>query len=95
MGLDYRLLGPLEVVGAGEPLRLGGRKQRAVLAILLLHANRVVAVEEIAEGLYERDVPATAVGQVRDHVSQLRKLFADDGSTLETQAPGYVLRVDR
>jgi WD40 repeat protein/DNA-binding SARP family transcriptional activator len=100
MGLEFRVLGPLEVVGAAGPVRLGGRKQRAVLAILLLHANRVVPVEEIASGLYGEDAPATAVGQVRDHVSQLRKLFANggsatDGSILETRAPGYLLRVER
>jgi WD40 repeat protein/DNA-binding SARP family transcriptional activator len=99
MSLEFRVLGPLEVVGAAGPVRLGGRRQRAVLAILLLHANRVVPVDEIAQDLYGDDTPATAVGQVRDHVSQLRKLFlhgaATDGSILETQAPGYMLHVER
>src|SRR5262245_32289179 len=98
MSLEFRVLGPLEVVGGAGPVRLGGRRQRAVLAILLLHANRVVPVDEIAHDLYGDDTPATAVGQVRDHVSQLRKLFANgaatDGSILETQAPGYLLRVE-
>ena len=76
---------------AGD-LRLGGPRQRAVLAILLLDANRVVPVERIVAELYGDAPPPTAVGQVRDHVSQLRKLLANE-SVLETRAPGYLLRV--
>ena len=45
--LEFRLLGPLEVVADGSPISLGGRKQRATLAILLLHANRVVSVDRL------------------------------------------------
>jgi WD40 repeat protein/DNA-binding SARP family transcriptional activator/energy-coupling factor transporter ATP-binding protein EcfA2 len=96
--LEFRILGPIEVVSAGTVVRLGGRRQRAVLAILLLRANQVVPVERLAEDLYGGgNAPATAVGQVRDHVSQLRKLLAANGngaSPLETRAPGYVLRVE-
>ncbi len=99
MALEFRVLGPLEVVGAAGQVRLGGRKQRGVLAILLLHWNQVVPVDEIAHDLYGENPPATAVAQVRDHVSQLRKLFGDgaatNGSILETHAPGYLLRVAR
>ena len=100
MSLEFRVLGPIEVVRDAGPVRLGGRKQRGVLAILLLHANQVVPVDEIASDLYGEDVPATAVAQVRDHVSQLRRLLADgdtetDGSILETRTPGYLLRVER
>src|SRR5919201_442594 len=94
MALDFRILGPLEVVREASVLRLGGPKQRAVLAILLLHTNRVVPVERLAEDLYGDGVPATAVNQVRDHVSQLRKLLAADASILETRSPGYVLNVE-
>ncbi len=95
MGLDFRILGPVEVAGDAGLLKLGGPRQRAVLAILLLHANRVVPVEQIANELYGGDAPATAVGQVRDHVSQLRKLLAVDsaGVRLETRPPGYLLQV--
>jgi WD40 repeat protein/DNA-binding SARP family transcriptional activator len=98
MAIDFRILGPIEAADDGAPIKLGGPKQRAVLTILLLQANRVVAVEQIADGLYGEAVPATAVAQVRDHVSQLRKLLGprqDDGggSMLETHAPGYLLRV--
>jgi WD40 repeat protein/DNA-binding SARP family transcriptional activator len=98
--IDFRILGPLEVAVDGEVMRLGGPKQRAVLAILLLHANRVVPVDQVADDLYAGDAPATAVAQVRDHVSQVRKLLGQsrgdkiDGSILETHPPGYLLRVE-
>jgi WD40 repeat protein/DNA-binding SARP family transcriptional activator/energy-coupling factor transporter ATP-binding protein EcfA2 len=99
MRIDFRILGPIEVADETAALRLGGPRQRAVLAILLLQANRVVAVEQIADDLYNDAVPATGVAQVQDHVSQLRKLFGQrrgvDGAEqiLETRSPGYMLRV--
>jgi WD40 repeat protein/DNA-binding SARP family transcriptional activator len=94
MGVEFRILGPLEVVAGNGPVKLGGRRQRGVLAILLLRANQVVPVEQLADELYDGAAPATAAGQVRDHVSQLRKLLGPDAeSILETQAPGYVLRI--
>jgi WD40 repeat protein/DNA-binding SARP family transcriptional activator len=97
--LQFRILGPIEVVGAAGAIRLGGRRQRAVLAILLLRANQVVPVERLADDLYGGGAPATAVGQVRDHVSQLRKALDVNGdgtaaSPLETRAPGYLLRTE-
>jgi DNA-binding SARP family transcriptional activator len=97
--IDFRILGPIEAAGDAGAIKLGGPKQRAVLTILLLNANRVVPVEQIVEDLYGDDSPATAVAQIRDHVSQLRRLFGQkrggetDDSMLETRAPGYVLRV--
>jgi WD40 repeat protein/DNA-binding SARP family transcriptional activator len=90
--LEFLVLGPIEVVGDAGAIKLGGRRQRAVLAILLLEANHVVPVEQIADGLYGEAPPATAVAQVRDHVSQLRRLLGQD--LLETHAPGYLLRVE-
>src|SRR2546430_17738622 len=70
--LEFRLLGPLEVVADGSPISLGGRKQRATLAILLLHANRVVSVDRLADDLYEGAPPVTAVTQVKRQISDLR-----------------------
>jgi WD40 repeat protein/DNA-binding SARP family transcriptional activator len=99
MAIEFRILGPIEVADDAGAIKLGGPRQRAVLAILLLHANRVVPVEQIAEDLYGDALPATAVAQVQDHVSQLRKLLGQTGGTgagesiLETRAPGYLLRV--
>jgi DNA-binding SARP family transcriptional activator len=97
--LEFRILGPLEVVGETGALRLGGRKRRAVLAILLLNANRVVPIDRLADDLYGDATPATAVTQLQGHVSQLRKLLDPDrpagapGSLLETREPGYLIRV--
>ena len=90
--LEYRILGPLEVVGDQGPLRLGGPKQRATLAILLLSANRVVSVERLAEDLYAGATPVTAVTQVQRQISELRKVIGPS-SGIETRSPGYVIRV--
>jgi len=89
--LEYRVLGPLEVVGARGEIRLGGTKQRATLAILLLNANRVVSVDQLADDLYAGSPPVTAVSQVQRQVSELRKVLGDPGA-IETRPPGYVLR---
>jgi DNA-binding SARP family transcriptional activator len=90
--LEYRILGPVEVVGEHGPLRLGGPKQRATLAILLLHANRVVSVERLADDLYAGATPVTAVTQVQRQISELRKLLGAS-SGIETRSPGYVIRL--
>jgi DNA-binding SARP family transcriptional activator len=89
--LEFRILGPLEVVGDDGPIALGGPKQRATLAILLLDANRVVSVERLADGLYSGAAPVTAVTQVQRQISELRKILG--ASAIETRAPGYVLRL--
>ena len=95
MGVEFRILGPLEVTSDGGPIRLGGPKQRAVLAVLLLRANEVVPVEQLVDALYDGAAPATAAGQVRDHVSQLRKgLGPEAESILETRSPGYLIHVE-
>jgi len=90
--LDFRILGPLEVVGDEGAVRLGGPKQRATLAILLLDANRVVSVERLADDLYAGAVPVTAVTQVQRQISDLRKALPE--ALIETKAPGYVIHVD-
>jgi DNA-binding SARP family transcriptional activator len=90
--LQYRILGPLEVVGEQGPVRLGGQKQRATLAILLLSANRVVSVERIADDLYAGATPVTAVTQVQRQISELRKLLGSS-SGIETRSPGYLIRL--
>ena len=88
--LDFRILGPLEVADDDRPVRLGGPKQRATLAILLLNANRVVSIERLADDLYAGAAPATAVAQVQRQISELRKALGAADSVV-TQAPGYVL----
>jgi DNA-binding SARP family transcriptional activator len=88
---EFGILGPLEVRRNDEELDLGGRNQRAVLAMLLLHANRVVSIEHLSEELYAGDPPVTAVTQVHRQVSELRKVVGQ--SALETRPPGYLIRV--
>ena len=72
--------------------RLGGPRQRATLAILLLNANRVVSVDQLAEQLYAGAPPVTAVTQVQRQISELRRTLGS-ASAIETRAPGYVLHV--
>jgi len=90
--LEFRILGPLEVLADGRPLNIGGQKQRAVLAMLLLKPNRVVAAGRLMDAVWEDDPPDTATKAIQVYVSQLRKLLGSD--RLETKAPGYRLRID-
>jgi DNA-binding SARP family transcriptional activator len=90
--LEFRILGPLEVVGEHGPVRLGGPKQRATLAILLLNVNRVVSVDRLADDLYSGAAPVTAVTQVQRQISELRKALGAE-SLIETRSPGYVIRL--
>jgi DNA-binding SARP family transcriptional activator len=90
--LEFRILGPLEVVGERGPIRLGGAKQRATLAILLLSANRVVSVDRLADDLYAGAAPVTALKQVQRQVSELRKALRL-ASAIETRSPGYAIRL--
>jgi DNA-binding SARP family transcriptional activator len=89
--LQYRLLGPLEVAG-DHVVQLGGPKQRATLALLLLNANRVVSVDRLADDLYAGAAPATALKQVQRQISDLRKLLGSP-SLIETRSPGYAIRL--
>jgi YVTN family beta-propeller protein len=98
--MEFRILGPLEVEEAGRLLPVGGTKQRALLALLLLHANEVVSRDRLIEELWGGSPPESGRTALQMHVSQLRKVL-DPGATrgdeelLVTRAPGYVLRVER
>ncbi len=91
-GFEFRLLGPLEVLQDGKPLKLGGGKQRGVLALLLLHADEVVAADRLVDDLWGEDASEKAHNTLQVYVSQLRKLLSRD--VLVTQSPGYALRVE-
>src|SRR3954447_17840056 len=89
---DFRILGPLEVLAAdGEPLALGGQKQRAVLALLLLRAHHVVATASLIDAFWDENPPRTATTSLENSISALRKVLGPD--VLLTQAPGYRLVV--
>jgi DNA-binding SARP family transcriptional activator/WD40 repeat protein len=90
--LRFRLLGPLEVLRDGEPLPLGGERQRGLLALLLLHANELVTTEHLAEQLFGAEGSDASVRAVRVAVSRLRRLLDDE--TLETGPGGYLARTD-
>src|SRR5436190_13461018 len=88
--MQFRILGPLEVEGGGEPLALGGAKQRAVLAVLLLHANRVVSRDSLIDAVWGERAPETANSALQGYVSALRKTLG--AGLILTRAPGYVLQ---
>jgi SARP family transcriptional regulator, regulator of embCAB operon len=94
-GWEFRVLGPLEVRHRGEVVRIKSQKQRAVLAILLLQANRVVGVDSIIDGLWGDDPPPTAGAALQVHVANLRKALAvaDEPALIATRPPGYVISV--
>jgi DNA-binding SARP family transcriptional activator/ABC-type branched-subunit amino acid transport system substrate-binding protein/DNA-binding beta-propeller fold protein YncE len=90
--VNFRLLGPLEVVENGEPLPLGRGRQRALLALLLLHRNEAVSVDRIVDELWGERPPATAAKVVQVYVSALRKAVGH--GRLESARPGYRLRLE-
>jgi DNA-binding SARP family transcriptional activator len=90
--VEFGVLGTLEVRAGDGPLPLGAPKQRAVLALLLLHANRVVSRERLIDELWGENPPETAVTAVQVYVSRLRKLLPE--GKLVTRSPGYLLEVE-
>jgi DNA-binding SARP family transcriptional activator len=89
----FRILGPVEVADESGPLELGGQKQRALLALLLIHAGEAVASDRIVDELWGDQPPRTVTTSLQNLVSQLRKLLGPD--VLVTRPPGYMLRIDR
>jgi len=89
--LEFRILGPLEVLDDGRPIALGGQKQRALLALLLLDAGRVVSIDRIVDALWGERPPKTAPTSLQNFVSHLRKALGAD--ILVTRPPGYLLRI--
>ena len=89
-GFEFSILGPVEATVGDGALPLGGPRQRALLAYLLLHANKVVASDRLVDELWETP-PGDAHAALQNQVSRLRKVLDD---RLSTRPPGYVLRVD-
>jgi DNA-binding SARP family transcriptional activator len=90
VAFEFRILGPLEVVANDGPLAIRGKRQRALLAALLLEARRVVPTDRLVSDLWGEQPPKTAATSLHNLVSQLRKQLGPE--TLVTQAPGYVLQ---
>src|SRR6516162_2790417 len=96
--VEFRILGPVEVVSDGRVVALGSLKQRALLVLLLLHVNEVVSRDQLIDDLWGERAPETAASSLHTYVSQLRELLEEGNGAqprvLVTRAPGYVLNVD-
>jgi len=95
--LEFRILGPLEVVEGGRPIDVGAPKQRAVLARLLISANTVVSTDRILEDLWPEGPPKGGPRSLHVHIARLRRALEVPGrdTPIVTRAPGYALEVDR
>jgi predicted ATPase/class 3 adenylate cyclase/DNA-binding winged helix-turn-helix (wHTH) protein len=94
--MDFRILGPLEVLDEGRAVTLGGSKQRALLALLLVHANETLTTDRLIDELWGERPPANAAKTVQMQVSRLRKALAAEaaGGLVVTREHGYELRLD-
>jgi len=93
--VEFRILGPLQVLDGGRELPLRSRKERELLAVLLLHAGAVVSRGRLIEELWGESPPLTAAKALNVHVSQLRKMLAHHGdSPVATRTPGYALELE-
>jgi DNA-binding SARP family transcriptional activator len=97
--MEFLILGPLEVLDQGRPIALGGARQRALLALLVIHANETLAIERLIDELWGERPPATAAKTLQVHISRLRKTLGltrsdRDSGVVVTREPGYELRVD-
>ena len=97
--MDFRILGPLEVLDEGRAITLGGSKQRALLALLLLHANETLSTDRLIDELWGERPPANAAKTVQMQISRLRKALAGEAGNgsagvVVTRERGYELRVD-
>ena len=91
--LDFRILGPLEVVRDGESVRLGTPKMRDLLALLVLDAPTPVAADVIVEQLWGDDPPTDVSGSLQSYVSRLRSAFAEAREVLVTRGSAYLLDI--
>jgi len=91
--MQFRILGSLEAVAGGATADLGPPKQRALLAILLLHVGEIVSIDRLIDALWPEQPPRTAAHSIQIYVSELRKALAplDAGEHIVTRQPGYQL----
>jgi YVTN family beta-propeller protein len=86
----FRILGPLEVTRDTQLVSLGGRRERAILAILLLSNGEVVSVERLIDGVWGEARPTSAKHMIHEYVSRLRQALGDEPA-IATRPPGYLL----
>jgi DNA-binding SARP family transcriptional activator/tetratricopeptide (TPR) repeat protein len=94
--VEFRVLGPLELVHDAQGIPLAAARERIVMAMLLLEAGHVIPVDRLIEGVWGDEPPATARGQIQNCVSTLRRrILAVEGRDLiRTRVPGYLLQLD-
>jgi DNA-binding SARP family transcriptional activator len=90
--VEFRILGPLEVLDRDRPIEIAGSKRRAVLALLLLHANEIVRTDRLIDHLWGERAPRNAPAALQSHISRLRKALGSD--VLARREWGYVLRTE-
>src|ERR1700750_557576 len=91
--MEFLILGPLQARVGGDPIALGGPRQRALLARLLLSRNRVVSSRRLLDDLWPDEPPASGLTALQVRISQLRRVLGE-GARLLTRAPGYVLALE-
>jgi predicted ATPase/DNA-binding SARP family transcriptional activator/Tfp pilus assembly protein PilF len=94
--VEFRILGPLEVRAGDRVLRIPGTRQRALLGILLLNANRVVSADRLLDELWGGEVPKSGLKALQVRMSQLRRRLEAEGAadSISTEPPGYIVRLD-
>jgi eukaryotic-like serine/threonine-protein kinase len=95
--MDFRILGPLEALDGRQLVALGGSKRRAVLALLLLHANEMLGTDRMIDELWGEQPPTAAAKTLQVHISRLRKALGDRsgaGDVVVTRGHGYELQLD-
>ena len=91
--MEFRILGPLEVIGPDGPLLLRGAKRRGLLAFLLVQRGQVISSDRLVEALGDGEAGSGALGTIQTYLSQLRKILPQVGGELVTQPSGYVFDV--
>jgi DNA-binding SARP family transcriptional activator len=92
--VEFGILGPLEVRSEGKDVPLPGRKQRALLALFLLHANELLTSDQLIEALWRERPPNSGANALQARISQLRKALGAAGAAIETRPSGYLLRLE-
>jgi len=93
LGLDLHLMGLVQMFRGGEPVALGGPKQRGVLVILALAEGRTVSVSRLIDGIWGSEPPVDARGVIHTYVAQLRRVLGGQRSVLRTVGDGYSLEL--
>ena len=93
--IEFQALGALVVTESGQPIAIGGARQRRLLAVLLIHANTVVSVDRLAEAVFAGEPTPSAATTMRSYIARVRRVVdgQDGGACVVTQSPGYLLRL--